>query len=62
MKKANHVFNSEALSVARVNVSDSTEQPVYISLGAGAVMGSYFTVKEAKALVVALNKTIKELS
>jgi hypothetical protein len=54
------VKNAEGFSVARVNVSDSHEQPVFVSLGVGAKMGCYLTVKEAKHLVDALNKTLKE--
>lgn len=56
------VKNIEGLSVARVNVSDSHEQPVFVSLGVGAKMGCYLTAKEAKQLVAAINKTIGELA
>lgn len=56
------VHNAEGKSVARVNVSDSHEQQVFVSLGVGAKMGCYLTVKEAKQLVTALNLTLGELA
>lgn len=55
------VRNADGDSIARVNVSDSHEQPVFVSLGVGAHMGCYLTAKEAKQLVTAINKTLEEL-
>ena len=62
MKKVHQVYNAEGFSVARVNASDSHEQPVFVSLGVGAKMGCYLTVKEAKQLAIAIQLALGDVT
>lgn len=54
------IQNEEGQSFIRVAASSDTKpQPIFVSMGVGAYMGSYLTIDEAEQLIFALQLAVK---